>query len=407
MNHILNTSDFEAYPPQAKRFANDHIATLQELPPILCALLLKEISQYDWQFPAERSDLASQLQWIKTADRRAVNSVVAPFAALQISGSVLDLPWARQPETFIERLTTDLWMTHSIDAFYRAGKRYGEVLDVLRREQETSTSRLCIVFIGSGSDRGQQSLFEKLRSHGTYFSRVDLSDGLAQAIAAIEDKSGVQHGSYQHWYVDGDSPEPHAQLSELESRGISCVSYAQSAPLRRNIVEAMNAARTSGIAGPEQLRTLLARMRLQDDVQRQDQDEVMKNFILRLYTEGSGTQIFSTTFVQWAGREILRRARPQTLLLRFRLRQIERTMDELLGVDSTKVSLDPRGSLIDADMGAFYTWINLQRLPGADRSRFIVCFENGSEALAVAPGLPKGTISDSKCSLQNIVTWAA
>lgn len=82
-------------------------------------------------------------------------------------------------------------------------------------------------------------------------------------------------------------------------------------------------------------------------------------------------------------------------------------MDELLRVDSTKPSVDPRGSLIDADMGAFYTWINLQRLTGAERSRFIVCFEDGEEALAVGPGLPKGTSSDTKCSLQNILTWAA
>jgi hypothetical protein len=169
----------------------------------------------------------------------------------------------------------------------------------------------------------------------------------------------------------------------------------------------MNEARTSGIAGPEQLRTLLAQMHPQEHTPQQDQDDVIRNFVLRLYTEGSGTQVFSTTFVQWAAREILRRARPQTLLLRFRLRQIERSMDELLRIDSTKSNGDPRGSLIDADMGAFYTWINLQRLPGADHSRFIVCLENGNDALAVGPGLPKGTTSDSKCSLLNIVTWAA
>ena len=263
------------------------------------------------------------------------------------------------------------------------------------------------MFVGAGSDRGQQPLFAKLRPHGTYFSRVDLSDGLAQAIALIEDEAQLHRDSYQHWYVDGGSLEPYAHVSELESRGISCISYAESASLRKSVIEAMNAARTSGIAGPEQLRTLLAQMHPQEHTPQQDQDDVMRNFVLRLYTEGSGTQVFSTTFVQWAAREILRRARPQTLLLRFRLRQIERSMDELLRADSGKPGVDPRGSLIDADIGAFYTWINLQRLPVADRSRFIVCLEDGSEALAVGPGLSKGTISDSKCSLQKIVTWEA
>lgn len=406
MNRNLNASDLEAYPPQAKRFARDHLATLQALPTVLCALLLKEISQYDWQFPAERNDLANQLQWIETADRRDVNSVIAAFAELRVSESVLAMPWARQPEPFVERLTADLWMSHSIDAFYSAGRKYGEILEMLRRENDISDSRLCIVFVGAGSERGQQPLFEKLRPYGSYFSRVDLSEGLSDAIEAIEDEAQVHRDLYQHWYVDGDSPELPVLPNELESRGIRCISYAESAPLRRNVVEAMNTVRSSGIGGPEQLRTLLAQMHPREHERMYGGDEVMRNFVLRLYTEGSGTQIFSTTFVQWAAREILRRVRPQTLLLRFRLRQMERPMDELLLVDRPQSNLDPRGSLIDADMGAFYTWINLQRLPGADRSRFVVCFENGNEALAVGPGLPKGTTSDSRCSLRDIVTWA-
>lgn len=74
-------------------------------------------------------------------------------------------------------------------------------------------------------------------------------------------------------------------------------------------------------------------------------------FVLRLYKEGSGTQVFSATFVQWAAREILRRARPQTLLLRFRLRQIERAIDELL-LQTRSVHAEYRdvGSMSDAAM---------------------------------------------------------
>lgn len=159
---------------------------------------------------AERNDLASLLQWLQTADRRDVHSVVAPSAALRVSASVLEMPWAQRPAIFIERLTTDLWMTHSIDVFYSAGRKYGEVLEILRSEKDPLASRLRIVFVGAGSDRGQQRLFEKLRPHGTYFSQVDLSDGLAQAIATIEGEAQARRGSYQHWYVDGGSLEPRA-----------------------------------------------------------------------------------------------------------------------------------------------------------------------------------------------------
>ena len=39
-------------------------------------------------------------------------------------------------------------------------------------------------------------------------------------------------------------------------------------------------------------------------------------------------------------------------------------MNELLAEHQRPPDLDPRGSLIDADMGAYYTWLNQQRLPG-------------------------------------------
>jgi len=108
-------------------------------------------------------------------------------------------------------------------------------------------------------------------------------------------------------------------------------------------------------------------------------------------TEGSGTQIYSTTFVQWAAREALRRAHPLTIYTRYAPRQKERTMDELLSGTQKKTATDAEGSMIDGDMGAYCTWVNMQRLPGADDARFLAWFEGHGEAVAIAPGLKAGT----------------
>jgi hypothetical protein len=137
------------------------------------------------------------------------------------------------------------------------------------------------------------------------------------------------------------------------------------------------------------------------------QDQVLRHFQLSLVTEGSGTQIFSTTFVQWSAREILRRAQPSTLLLRYAPRQVDRPMDDLLLARSTAPELDPEGSLVDADMGAFYTWLNLMRLPGSDAARFIAWRESGTEAMVIAPGMAKGSVSNQPCSVQQILDWIA
>ncbi len=162
--------------------------------------------------------------------------------------------------------------------------------------------------------------------------------------------------------------------------------------------------------GPEMLRTLLAQMRPADLGMGKaglgkTEDEMLDRFQVKLLTEGSGTQIFSTTFAQWAARETLRRAQPLTLLVRFAPRQRQKPMNELLSGTRTNTELDPAGSLVDADMGSYYTYLNQQRLSGAEKSSFLVWFEGHNEALAIGPAMPGGTQSSSPTDLKQLLTW--
>jgi hypothetical protein len=134
-------------------------------------------------------------------------------------------------------------------------------------------------------------------------------------------------------------------------------------------------------------------------------DEVLDRFQMKVLTEGSGTQIFSTTFAQWSAREAMRRAQPLTMLVRFAPRQRQRPMNELMSASSDQAELDPVGSLIDADMGAYYNWLNQQRLPGAEQSSFLVWFEGHSHALAIGPAIPRGTESTAAIDLSKLVSW--
>ena len=136
-------------------------------------------------------------------------------------------------------------------------------------------------------------------------------------------------------------------------------------------------------------------------------DAVLNRFQVKLITEGSGTQIFSTSFAQWAAREALRRAQPLTLLVRFAPRQRQKPMNEMLFAKSENVELDPVGSLVDGDMGAYYNWINQQRLPGAEKSSFLVWFEGHNDAVAIGPTFPRGTQSDAATSMKQLLSWIA
>jgi len=131
----------------------------------------------------------------------------------------------------------------------------------------------------------------------------------------------------------------------------------------------------------------------------------LDHFQLKLLTEGSGTQIFSTTFAQWASREALRRAQPLTLLARFAPRQKQKPMNELLSSSESRTEPDAIGSLIDADMAAYYNWLNQQRLAGAEQSAFLVWFEEHNEAVAIGPSMPKGTELSSPTNLKQLISW--
>jgi hypothetical protein len=80
-------------------------------------------------------------------------------------------------------------------------------------------------------------------------------------------------------------------------------------------------------------------------------------------------------------------------------------MQELLSATAQKAELDPAGSLVDADMGAYYNWINQQRLSGADQSSFVAWFEDHNQAIAIGPGVPRGTVSSAPADLRQILGW--
>ncbi len=132
---------------------------------------------------------------------------------------------------------------------------------------------------------------------------------------------------------------------------------------------------------------------------------MLRHFEVNVLTQGAGCQIYSTTFVQWAARECLHRAQPLTLLARFSTRQASAPMEKLLVRDPLQQSQDREGSLVDADMGAYYTWINQSQLVGAEQSRFLVWFEGRRTACAISTTLPRGTTSTASANLRQVMDW--
>jgi hypothetical protein len=396
---------FKDYPPEARKLVTDYIGALRPLPPTYVPSLMREVIDYDFKFPPERKAIERELENLKSLSDEQVKEWFLGFTQITLSAKLEKFDWVNSPAQFVEQLSAHLWSTHQLDAFRKAAMDYANRLQVAVPPEPPAVPRFGIAVIGQGAAGHEEPLFRKLRAHGGYFSRVNPENGLETLLNAVAARAKAHPAPYGHWYIDGGQEASH-------DPALTCVSYNALEPARAVLLRKMRGEIQTPGMGPESLRTQLAQMRPQDlglgkAGSGKNRDEVLDRFQVKLLTEGSGTQIFSTTFVQWAARETLRRAQPLTLLVRFAPRQRQRPMNELLSGVRSDADLDPAGSLVDADMGSYYTYLNQQRLTGAEKSSFLVWFEGHNEALAIGPGLPRGTESSHPTDLRQLLTWAS
>lgn len=396
----LTAASFTAYPPEARQLATRQIALLRRLPLAFLPLLLRELIVYDWKFPAERAELDRQFTYLGSLAAGSFQTVMAAFAQLRLARELEQMDWVNSPAVFSEQLSAHLWATHQIDNFRTAAVDYVGKVSASAPDPVLPTHRLGVAIIGQGVAKNDYRLFRKLAPQGTHFTQVKAGGGVRVLLEAARRRAEAHPVPYGHWYIDGGAP-----LAVPAS--ITRISYdALSAP-RAILQNRMRKTYEAAVFDPEAFRTMLAQIKPEETGLDAGGDGVLNRFQLSLLTEGSGTQVFSTTFVQWAAREALRRAQPLTLVTRFAPRQREKQMNELLAEHQHTPELDPQGSLIDADMGAYYTWLNQERLAGAEKSAFLAWFEDHGEAVAIAPALERGKRSAAAIGLDELITQIA
>ena len=396
----LTAESFAGYPAEARRLAVSRLALLRRLPLGFVPLLLRELIVYDWKFPAERRNLDRQFAWLASLSPQQFGTAVAAFRQLRLPAALDRTDWVNAPAVFTEQLTAHLWTTHQIDAFRAAAVEYVGKSSAAFPDEPLAYHRLAMVVIGQGVRNNSYRLFRKLRPQGTYFSRVKPASGMSALLDVVAKRAAAHPQPYAHWYIDGGAAVP-------VSAAVALISYAALSAPRAALQSLMQKIYEAKVFDPEAFRTRLAQTRPEEIGLNSTNDAVLSRFQLSLLTEGSGTQVFATTFVQWAAREALRRAEPLTLLTRFAPRQRERPMNELLSEAQRRPELDPEGSLIDADMGAYYTWLNQQRLSGAEQAAFLVWFEEQQEAVAIGPGFERNQQSDTPIDLREVVARLA
>ncbi len=386
----LSDGSFGGYPPEGRAFAIQHLALLQQLPLAVAPAFLREIITYDWRFPAERRTFERQCAWLVSmpADERAAK--LAPFRLITLPDAIATSDWVGAPERALEQITASLWSSSQIDTYRRAAR---DLLAVPPDANTAPQDRMVVVIVGKDATADDPRLFRKLAPHGVTLRSLAWT---AQTPAELQARLATQPAPapYSRWYIDGGEPWPlHADAQNL-------LSYAQLRPVREAMLERMNRFTHAGPGGPEAMRTELAALTpAESGADKQNRDPRLQHFITRLFAEGSGTQIYSTSFVQWAARETLRRAQPSRMLVRFAPRQRQRTLNQLFDAASNVEVPDPEGSLRDAEMAAYYVWLDTARITEPGRVTFLAWREGQSHAVLIAPRAPAGQVDPTPLTL--------
>jgi hypothetical protein len=394
----VSADSFAGYPPQGRLLAAENLAVIQQLPIVFAALLMSQVIVYDWLFPAEQKavdDQFSYLRSLSTADRA---QLLGGSALPAMDADLRNRDWVARPSKFVEALTAALWASHQIDAFRAAANAYSDAWRKAYPEADPPIPRLAIVVLGKDLRADRYPLFRKLRLHGVFVTQVDGADAWPALLELAATRAEKTRLPYGHWYVDGGAPP-----LPVDSR-LSQVTWAELSGTRAAVLRRMQGVIRSGHGGPEELRTLMAETTTQDvGMAGAGGEETLRRFKVSVLAEGSGTQIFSTTFVQWTAREILRRAQPVTLVLSFKPRQRQLPMNELLAGTGDRNAVDPEGSLMDADMGTYYTWIDQRRLTGAGQATLVAWSEAHGQAMVVGPNAPRGVTATDSMTIRQMI----
>ncbi len=376
-------------------FAAQSRMLLRSLPVPLAALLMQQVLRYDRIFPREQQELKATVHALQPPRSPQMQRAVDAFAALRLSPELKTSGWETQPALWIDRITAEMWSTGQIAAFRDAAKL---VLPPEPVDDPQAQSRAVVVVYDRRlrSDPAAAALFRRLRPLGTHYLAVDGAEDHATLQGWLNTRAHQTTQPYAHWLVSGDTASTGPTVAAL--------SYAELQPARQHLLRMMNDARNAqGTGGPEGMRDAMRALTPQQMGLPEVTDPVLSDFATDVLVSGSGTQLYATTFVQWTAREVLRRAQPRTLVARFTPRNQSTSMDLRLSEPGAEPPLDNAGSLIDTEMAAHLTWVNLQRLPGADRAHFLAWHPGYGQAVLIGPGIPKGVQSQAKAGLHDLL----
>src|SRR5205814_2479023 len=119
---------FAGYPPEARKLVVAHLDVVRRLPLSFVPSLLREVIEYDYKFPAERSAIDNELTNLSSLSPARLTQRFQAFSEVSLSFALEQFDWVNLPAQFVEQQSAYLWSTRQLDAFRKAATDYGAEL---------------------------------------------------------------------------------------------------------------------------------------------------------------------------------------------------------------------------------------------------------------------------------------
>jgi hypothetical protein len=375
---------------------------IERLPVTMRPALNQQLTEWDLLFPYEQNRVATFMKGVDTFSSTALDTLTAPLWALEAKMGVKHWDFSQNVDT-IENASQ---LARS--AYYAEWRKEVQtVVDAVNAAARDSSpvqaesTRLVLLILPAKLPVDPQSVWKQWDPRGQVIKISGSSERLCDlvmqgqpgldGIAALTARHGNQDSS-DLWLIDAEV-KLNGMLPPPASNSALSLSFANLKPLRDRFLAELNQT-------PKDIEAtdgIVARLRNESwegwgmwppEVASQPR---LRRFLIDLALSGNGCLIFSNSFVQWASSEVLRRARPRTLVARFGMRSKPKPFTSIaIFENQQRVSTlpdvdDPENSAIDAAILARYVWLAASRYPEQEHTLCLCVSEHLNSAYMILP----------------------
>ena len=111
---------------ERENLLSDSISALRRLPLSFLPNLLREVIEYDLNFPWNACAGKRAGQFGESLDSQVAN-LFGGLSKISLSPELESSDWVNSPAQFVEQLSAHLWTTHQLDDFRVAATKYAEI----------------------------------------------------------------------------------------------------------------------------------------------------------------------------------------------------------------------------------------------------------------------------------------